>query len=37
MTHIIFKSIRVVNPDTNYDQISDVTVKDGKILSIIKL
>ena len=37
MTHIIFKSIRVVNPDTNFDQISDVTIKDGKILSIIKV
>ena len=37
MTHIIFKSIRVVNPDTNFDQISDVTMKDGKILSIIKV
>ena len=36
MTQIIFKSIRVINPATSYDEISDVIIKKNKIVSILK-
>lgn len=36
MKQTIFKSIRVINPATNYDQISDVFIKNSKIISIKK-
>ena len=36
MTQIIFKSIRVINPATSFDEVSDVIVKKNKIVSILK-
>ena len=36
MTHIVFKSIRVINPATSFDEISDVIIKKNKIVSILK-
>ena len=36
MTQMVFKSIRVINPATNFDEISDVIIKENKIVSILK-
>ncbi len=36
MTQVVFKSIRVINPATSFDEISDVIIKKNKIVSILK-
>ena len=36
MTQIIFKSIRVINPATSFDEVSDVIINKNKIVSILK-
>ena len=36
MTYTVFKSIKVCNPATNFNEISDVTIHNDKIISISK-